>query len=527
MPINIEEIKTIIKEISATNRNDLYNSHIYWSQKPYNIANVLIQELSDRGDVVFDPFLGSGVTVLEAINKKNQRSGIGCELNETPLFIVKTLLNQYDLKKYDKQAKLLLDKLNIINSHYYTTCTSCGNVGVINKVVFDKPSRKAKNKIKVVEYSCDHCGKKMVKNASTDDYERMNVTVYPKHIVNLKLIPNSKIAVYEDSYILDIFTNRNFMVLDEVLTIIEELDEYNDVFKYIVMSIIHLSKITDKRSNSQWPLWIPKKDCVEKNIVQLISKKISNFRKTIKYVNKHYEKPHYTLLHKGSQHITVSDIENNSVDLIITDPPYMGQVAYSEYMQLYKPFLGLDFDLENEIVVTNNAVRKKGKEEYFELFAEVFRISALKLKEDKYMCMYFHDSNLDVWNKLINIMNSNRLRYISQVHIKKSNTLKNILSPKKSLNGDAVLFFVKDSNHRRFDAADEPLSEIISNVILHIKHSIRNNGPMSTPELYDYGLMEYLIYNNWLEPLSKKYSTMIPIFEKHLIWDKELGKWKL
>ena len=35
------------------------------------------------------------------------------------------------------------------------------------------------------------------------------------------------------------------------------------------MSILHLCKITDKHSNSQWPLWIPKTDCVEKNIIEI------------------------------------------------------------------------------------------------------------------------------------------------------------------------------------------------------------------------------------------------------------------
>lgn len=527
MPINIEDIKNEIKETKATNRNDLYNSHLYWSQKPYNIANLLIDRFTLEGDTVFDPFLGSGVTVLEAIKKSNNRHGIGCELNETPLFIVKTLLKNYDIKKYDRLTQEFLIRIEELNEYYDTTCPICGDKAVIVKTVFDKPHRKAENIIKIIEYTCDNCKGKFVKEPTKSDYERMNVPVSLNNINNLKLIPNSKIAVYEDSYILDIFTNRNFVVLDRLFGIISELTELNDVMKYIVMSVIHLSKITDKKSNSQWPLWIPKKDCVEKNVLLLIKRKLKNFRKTIIYINKNYDNPNYKLLHKGSQYITNDDIPDLSIDLIITDPPYMGQVAYSEYMQLYKPFLGLDFDLENEIVVTNNAVRKKGKNEYFDLLQKVFELSSAKLKEGKYMCMYFHDSNLDVWNRLIKILDRCKLRYVSQVHVRKSNTLKNILSPKKSLNGDAILFFVKDSKHVYENIAEESINEILSNVILHVKQVIRNNGPMSTPEIYDNGLMEYLIYNKWLEKLSKEYSSMIPIFEKHIVWDKELGKWTI
>ena len=42
MEICLEKIKDKINKATATNRNDLYDSHIYWSQKPYNICDILI-----------------------------------------------------------------------------------------------------------------------------------------------------------------------------------------------------------------------------------------------------------------------------------------------------------------------------------------------------------------------------------------------------------------------------------------------------------------------------------------------------
>lgn len=62
---NIEIVKERIANIVATNKNDIYNSHLYWSQKPYNICDILIEELTEEGDVIFDPFMGSGVTIIE------------------------------------------------------------------------------------------------------------------------------------------------------------------------------------------------------------------------------------------------------------------------------------------------------------------------------------------------------------------------------------------------------------------------------------------------------------------------------
>ena len=96
MAKDIIAAKKRIKLISPSKSNSMYNSNIYWSQKPYNICDVLIEELSDEGDVVFDPFMGSGVTILEAVRKKYKRCAVGCEINEAPLFIVNTLLKEYD-----------------------------------------------------------------------------------------------------------------------------------------------------------------------------------------------------------------------------------------------------------------------------------------------------------------------------------------------------------------------------------------------------------------------------------------------
>ena len=298
--------------------------------------------------------------------------------------------------------------------------------------------------------------------------------------------------------------------------------------KYILMSVIHLCKITDKHSNSQWPLWIPKTDCVEKNVIDLLEKKVKNFSKTIEFLATHYSnKSEYQLLHKGSQFITDSDIPNESVQLIITDPPYLGQVAYSEYMQLYKPFLDLNFNTEDEIVVSSAPSRNKKEDEYFSLLDKVFKICSNKLKPNGYFCMYFHDSSLEVWNKLITSLSSYKLKYLGQAHIAKSNTLKNIISPKKSLNGDCILFFIKSDTTAYTQSGTEDIETIETNIIKQAKFLVKQNIALSTPELYDKGLMEILIQNGWLNTLSKKYKSLVDIFEKHLKWDSDLSKWTL
>lgn len=524
---SIEEVKKEIYKTTASNKNPLYDSHIYWSQKPFNICDILIDAFSNEGDIVFDPFLGSGVTLLQSISKNKKRKAIGCEINEAPLFIVNTLLQKYDAQKYKKVAHEFLSKIRSLHKYYYTICGNCGSNGVITSVVFDKPQRNSEINIKSINYRCN-CSSKCVKSPNDNDIQLINITSSIKNINDTLLIANSKLAVYENQHISQIFTKRNFIVLDEIVGIINNLSCYNDLFKYILMSIIHLCKITDKHSNSQWPLWIPKTDCVEKNIIDLLEKKVKRFSTTISFLEENYgDNLEYKLLHKGSQYINNVDIANESVQLIITDPPYLGQVAYSEYMQLYKPFLGLDFNIDDEIVVSSAPSRNKKEDEYFKLLDEVFQMCSDKLKMDGYFCMYFHDSSLEVWNKLISSLSNYQLQYLGQAHIAKSNTLKNIISPKKSLNGDCILFFKKTSSPIYKQDGTESVEEIEKNIVRQARFLVKQEGSLSTPELYDKGLMEILIQNGWLKTISEKYKSLVDLFEKHLKWDTDTAKWIL
>lgn len=537
--INIDSLKNELTQITPSKNNPMYNSHMYWSQKSFNICDILINSLSNDGDVVFDPFLGSGVTTLEAIRSNLDRKAIGCDINDMPIFISKTLLSINNIDNLKNVLENFITRIEPLNHYYTTQCPECGKIGLISKVIFDKPNRKESEiRIKTINYRCS-CTKKLIKAASQEDTEKITFTKPLINITDTALIFNSKIAVTENDDIKNIFTGRNITVLDDILTIISSYGyEHQTILKYILMSILHLCKITDKHSNSQWPLWIPKTDCVEKNIIDIYIKKIRKFYDIIPFMRTHYsssklvktfdelEPGSCLLMQKGSQLITNSDIPNDSVDLIITDPPYLEQVLYSEYMQLYKPFLGLNYNLDDEIIVSSAPTRNKDKDDYFKLLEEVFCMCSNKLKENHYLCLYFHDCNLNVWSKLINILEKNCFRFVSQVHIEKTVTLKNIISPKKSLNGDSLLLFIKDSSPIVHHASED-LSEIEHNIIRQSKYMLKSHSSMSTPELYDNGLMEVLIQNGWLYKLSEKYSSLVDIFEKHLSWNTSISKWEL
>ena len=53
---------------------------VHPTQKPEWLLDRVIRSTSNEGDVVFDPFMGSGTTAF--VSKKLNRNFIGCEINE-------------------------------------------------------------------------------------------------------------------------------------------------------------------------------------------------------------------------------------------------------------------------------------------------------------------------------------------------------------------------------------------------------------------------------------------------------------
>src|SRR5437763_13995376 len=64
-----------------------YGVHPYFTRRPYNVVRDYILHYSKPGDVVLDPFGGSGVTAIEAFLEN--RIGVQSDINPLANFIAK------------------------------------------------------------------------------------------------------------------------------------------------------------------------------------------------------------------------------------------------------------------------------------------------------------------------------------------------------------------------------------------------------------------------------------------------------
>ena len=109
-------MKKINKNIKAETHPPHYMMHKYWGRKPHNVVRDYILNFTKPGEVVLDPFMGSGVVVIESL--KNNRKVIGIDLNPIACFIAQNTINNVDLDDFQEKFEKVFDK---IDAHVDTT----------------------------------------------------------------------------------------------------------------------------------------------------------------------------------------------------------------------------------------------------------------------------------------------------------------------------------------------------------------------------------------------------------------------
>lgn len=91
-------------------------------------------------------------------------------------------------------------------------------------------------------------------------------------------------------------------------------------------------------------------------------------------------------------------VPNDSIDYIFTDPPFGGNLNYSELSFLWEAWLKVFTNQKTEAII--NAVQGKGLLEYQSLMTQCFSECYRILKPGRWMTVEFHNSQNSVWNAI-------------------------------------------------------------------------------------------------------------------------------
>ena len=134
------QVEPFNEAITTTKATAIYNMHTYWSKKPHDAIRQYIRHYTKPGDIVLDPFCGSGGTALAALIEG--RKAIAIDRSPAATFITKNYCTPVDVDELQAAFEELKEKVKPeIDWLYETRCDRCGGKATTAYTVYSQRFR--------------------------------------------------------------------------------------------------------------------------------------------------------------------------------------------------------------------------------------------------------------------------------------------------------------------------------------------------------------------------------------------------
>lgn len=482
--------KVIKNDIPPLPHPSHYLMHRYWGRKAHNVVSEYIKNFTDEGDIVLDPFMGSGVTNIES--SKLNRKSIGIDLNPMSVFIVKNTLSNIDISAFKQHFNIIFNRLHEELHHlYHTKCPKCGDICETEIYVWEEDS------ILRVRAKCRKHGL-FIKDVDKFD---INKAIEYKELFN-KLEASGKLEYPKDPImqyvkrsgrerIDELFTERALIILSSLRKQIFNVKDEgirNLLLLCFTSMLPNVSRmipgdIKNCTYKSGWVIskfWTPTVH-TERNIFTCFKLRFNTIVKG-KQELKSIDSSLATIYNMDSSNMY--NIESNSIDYIFTDPPYGESIAYFALSHFWNCWLNYDVDYNDEIII--DSYRNKNYDDYDLRIKKAFKEMYRVLKPNHYMSFTFHNRDLNVWKSILEgclDAGFELVGIVLQSQAVSSGTQG--INKKNTLTGDFVYNFKKviTNTHKNTYAYMENAEQFILNTIRDFL--IKKNGATSS-ELYEY-----------------------------------------
>ncbi len=532
----------VIKDLKPIVDNPAGLMHNYMARKPYNIVAELIKRFSPEGGCVFDPMFGSGTTIIES--SKQGRYVIGTDINILAYKLCHASLTKWDLERVASLIDTFCQKIKIACESIYTINIE-EEVRILERCHFNQidgalvPVAYWYKTIKNGKLSGRK--KEMVSSTFINEYNSFGY-LHTRNIPNFSLIPNSRIAIGSEDTVHTYFCNRNLLAMDSIIGQLEKYKgEYGyEILEVLVSSAVNLIKLSDKKASSQIPYWLPKVNVTSRNAVIVIEQKAKAFKEGLFFLGEKcqsfidkssLDSRRVVLENTPAQFVSKEILPDNSVDLVLTDPPYTDQVPYLEYSQLWYRVMGwdgfTDETLKAELVVSNAPSRNKNICNFNAIFSAIIDRISPALKDNGYFIMFYHTFDLKSWSYILSLMKAHGLVYCAEIpSAAPRKSFKTVMSPKSTLDGNFIIVFQKKSA-REDTVFDGSIKEAENAAIESARKIISERTAVTSQDLYDYGMLKDAFELGYLEILAEKHTSFIDVIADEFVYDNGLWREKI
>jgi DNA modification methylase len=147
-------LRAFHKPIETTKATAIYNMHVYWSKKPHQAIRQYIRHYTKPGDIVLDPFCGSGGTAVSAL--LDGRKAIAIDRSPAATFITKNHCTPVDpdelLAAFQKVKQAVQKEIDWL---YGTRCDRCGGKATTGYTVYSQVFQCPRCLLKIPRFDCD------------------------------------------------------------------------------------------------------------------------------------------------------------------------------------------------------------------------------------------------------------------------------------------------------------------------------------------------------------------------------------
>ncbi|MCF7668317.1 MAG: DNA adenine methylase [Verrucomicrobia bacterium] len=411
---------TTRKMLDPASYTGLAGFHKYWGKKPTESVSYLVENLTDEGDVVMDPFLGSGLVAIECLSRN--RKFVGIDINPFSIELTSFFLSlprpqdYYNaLKKIENEIAEEINNTYRIHdgrvaSHYLWEDGQIASIWL-------KPEN-GRTRLEIEPTQDD-----------TDTFSRYQ-SYEPRNFRNLTFFTNPRINVKPTMSLRDIFTGRALMNIDRIIdsaksfppplkrALLLTLTSASGQMSNMVFAIKNRGGKGKHNGNDtrievgSWVIgyWIPKThfeinvwNCFTNRANKLL-KALPNIQPSFRFTTE-FDKngsafSNDAILLNNDCRLELQNLPDKSISFICTDPPHSDRVPYLELSEMWNSILGHNSDFENEIVVSNAKERGKSKSVYNQDMTEFFQQTIRVLKDEGYIALFFNARDEESWEYL-------------------------------------------------------------------------------------------------------------------------------
>lgn len=431
----------------------LYLAHSYHTKVPPESIAPFIEHYTKAGDVILDPFCGSGMTGVAAAMAGRQC--ILSDLSPAAIHLAWNHTRGCDPEKLEAEFKAIKERLRPQFAKLYGTKDSDGANGIIHWTLWSSRHGCPRCKQEFLLWEamdketgrlgtsidCPRChaqvkrsalkalgsspawisyetssGKRHAKEPTEADLKR--ALKFSRSDIN-SWFPETPLSSDREMFIrcalqlqniesvADFYTPRNLHALSLLWQAIMgvEDDRIKRALAFAFTNTAwHGTKM--RRFNArggQRPLtgtlYIPQLS-IEVNVLEVMENKIAQLKRYYSSFGEGRKFQPHLLLGNAAD---LSQIQDNSIDYVFTDPPFGSNIFYADCNLIWESWLGRITETAKEAVVNRSLSTEKGGkslEFYSEIMAGSMREIARVLKAGGWATVVFHNTDAAVWQAI-------------------------------------------------------------------------------------------------------------------------------